>query len=74
MSLKEFPLHRPGIISEIDTTDDGMLQKLVAIGALPRTTIEVLQRRPSFVLRMGYATFAIDDELASCIHVEEENN
>lgn len=71
MSLTEFPLHRRGVISAIDTTDGEMLQKLVAIGALPEVPVEVLQRRPSYVLRMGHATFAVDEEIASCIRVED---
>jgi Fe2+ transport system protein FeoA len=70
MSLKEFPLHRPGVISEIETGDSELLSKLLTIGALPHTEVELLQRRPTFVIRMGYSTFAVDEELASCIYLK----
>ena len=70
MSLTDFPLHRRGVISAIDMTDGEMLQKLIAIGALPDIAVEVLQRRPSYVLRIGHATVAVDDAIASCVRVE----
>ena len=70
MSLKEFPLGRTGVIADIDTRDSELLNKLLTIGALPQTEVELLQKRPTFVIRMGYSTFAVDEELASCITVQ----
>lgn len=71
MSLKEFPEGRTGVIAEIDTHDPELLNKLLTIGALPQTEVELLQKRPTFVIRMGYSTFAVDEELASCITVQK---
>ena len=69
MSLKEFPIHRSGVISNIDTHDSELLNTLLTIGALPHTEVELLQKQPTYVLRMGYSTFALDEELAACISV-----
>jgi Fe2+ transport system protein FeoA len=71
MSLKEFPLHHTGVIAGIDTRDSDLMGKLLTIGALPHTEVELLQRYPTFVIRMGYSTFAVDEELAACISIRE---
>lgn len=43
--------------------------RLSALGLLPGAELEVVQRFPAFVLRMGYAEIAIDEGLASVVHV-----
>jgi Fe2+ transport system protein FeoA len=43
--------------------------RLGALGVLPGIELEVVQRFPAFVLRMGYAEIAIDEGLASVIRV-----
>jgi Fe2+ transport system protein FeoA len=42
---------------------------LGALGVLPGRELEVVQRFPAFVLRMGYAEIAIDEALASTVRV-----
>lgn len=70
MSLKDLPLHKVGVISDVDSHDNEVLKILVTIGALPQTELELLQKRPTYVIRMGYSTFAIDESLAGHIRVE----
>ncbi|MBI2403138.1 MAG: FeoA domain-containing protein, partial [Gemmatimonadetes bacterium] len=42
---------------------------LVALGVLPGVEVTLLQRYPAFVMRIGHAEFAVDDELARRVHV-----
>jgi len=43
--------------------------KLAALGVLPGVELELIQRFPAFVFRIGYADLAVDTELASGIRV-----
>lgn len=43
--------------------------KLSALGVLPGTELEVVQRFPAYVLAMGYAEIAIDETLARTVRV-----
>lgn len=43
--------------------------KLAALGALPGVELELIQRFPAFVFRIGYAELAVDTELAGRIRV-----
>jgi DtxR family Mn-dependent transcriptional regulator len=42
---------------------------LAAMGVLPGAYVELVQRFPAFVFRLGYAEFGVDEELASRIRV-----
>lgn len=44
--------------------------RLAALGVLPGVEIELVQRSPVFVFRLGYAEFAVDAALADRIRVE----
>ncbi|MBI4541273.1 MAG: ferrous iron transport protein A [Gemmatimonadetes bacterium] len=46
--------------------------KLAAMGVLPGSAVELRQRYPAFVFRMGHSEFAVDRELASRIRVRRE--
>ena len=69
MRLSELELDRKATISHLETQDKVMLQKIIAIGALPNTGIKLIQKFPSYVFQIGKSQFAIDKELASCIYV-----
>jgi len=69
MRLSELELDRKATISHLETQDKVMLQKIIAIGALPGTDIKLIQKFPSYVFQIGKSQFAIDKELASCIYV-----
>lgn len=56
-------------ISYLQTTQTEMLQKIIAMGALPKTKITLVQKFPSYVFQIGKTQFAIDEELAACIYV-----
>lgn len=46
--------------------------KLAAMGVVPGAEVELLQRFPAFVFRIGCAEFAVDEELAGLIRVRRE--
>lgn len=58
-----------GKIAYIHTNNSQMLSKLMAIGALPGTSLVLLQRFPSYLIKIGHSQFAIDKSLAEQIHV-----
>jgi len=42
---------------------------VAALGALPGIELELVQRFPAFVFRIGYAEVAVDTKLAESIRV-----
>jgi len=69
MLLSELELDKKATISYLETQDKVMLQKIIAIGALPGADIKLIQKFPSYVFQIGKSQFAIDKELASSIYV-----
>ena len=61
--------HQGGHIAYIHMHDPKRLQKLMAMGMLPGTSITLLRRFPSFVFEAGHSQFAVDEEIASDIYV-----
>ncbi len=58
-----------GTIAYIQMNDPQRLQKLMAMGILPGEKITLLQRSPSYVFRVGFSQFAVDEEIAADIYV-----
>lgn len=69
MPLNELEINKKAKISYLQTQDRNVIQKIIAIGALPKVEILLIQRFPSYVLQIGKSQFAIDKELASHIYV-----
>lgn len=69
LPLTEVASGQKAVIAYLHTENRDRLQKLLAIGALPQTRVTVLQRKPTVVLEIGKSQFAIDEELASHVHV-----
>lgn len=67
--LPELGLHKKARIAFLQTDNRDMLKKIIAMGALPKTDITLLQKFPSYVFRIDKSQFAVDRELASCIYV-----
>lgn len=72
MSLKDLEINKKAKISYLQTHDKDALQKIIAIGALPNTEVTLLQKFPSYILKMGKSQFAVDKELASQVYVRME--
>lgn len=58
-----------GCITCLQDPGSARAAKVAALGALPGIELELVQRFPAFVFRIGYAEVAIDTELAECIRV-----
>lgn len=69
MPLTQLKVNKKAKISYLQTQDRDILQKLIAMGTLPKTEIMITQKFPSYVFQIGKSQFTIDKELASCIYV-----
>ena len=67
--LSELEPGESGVIAYLHTDDKDALQKLLAMGALPGTEITLCQSTPSIVFEIGRSQFAVDEELASRVHI-----
>lgn len=67
--LTELEQNRKARVAYLHTHNRDALQKLIAVGVLPKTELTLLQQSPSIVLQIGRSQFAIDEELASHVHV-----
>lgn len=71
---KEIPLIQlevgeTAVIHNIETKDKKVMNKLMAFGVLPGLEIELIQKFPSNVIKMGNTTIAADDNIAKSIIV-----
>ncbi len=48
------------------------VRRLVALGVMPGSLLEISQTWPAIVFRMGFSEFAVDAELAATIVVQVE--
>jgi DtxR family Mn-dependent transcriptional regulator len=58
-----------GKIAYLRTKESKELQKLMAMGMLPGTPIQLIRNFPSYVFQMGYTQFAVDRQIAHEIFV-----
>lgn len=58
-----------GKIAYLHSKDFKKIQKLMSMGIIPGASIELTRRFPSFVFRVGYSQFAVDEEMAKDIYV-----
>lgn len=62
--LTEFRPGEEGEIAYLQTDDGTIMQKLMAMGVLPGSRIQLVASFPSYIFRVGYSEFAIDATLA----------
>ena len=60
---------RKGVISCLTNPDHPRTARLASLGLVPGVQIKLVQRYPAFVLRVGYAEIALDEELAGLVRV-----
>jgi DtxR family Mn-dependent transcriptional regulator len=63
-----------GTVAYLSTRDHRAVQKMMAMGILPGTTIKLIRRFPSYVFQVGYSQFALDRPLAEMIYVHWSKN
>jgi DtxR family Mn-dependent transcriptional regulator len=69
MPLSEAKAGQRAVVVYLQTGNRDALQKLIAMGILPKTPVRVIQQKPTLVFEMGKSQFAIDHALASHIFV-----
>lgn len=67
--LSELPLGGRGVISCLQHPGSRSGGRLAAMGVLPGVEIELVQRYPAFVFRLGFSEFAVDEGMAGHIRV-----
>ena len=58
-----------GSVVRIQTNNGARLHKLTAMGLLPGMPVELMQRYPSYLIKVGQTQLAIDREMALAIYV-----
>lgn len=58
-----------GTVAYLATRDNREVQKLMAMGVLPGSAIQLIRRFPSYVFQVGYSQFTVDRPLAELIYV-----
>jgi DtxR family Mn-dependent transcriptional regulator len=58
-----------GKVAYLHTTNNKKLQKLIAMGILPGVSIQLLQKFPSYALKIGHSQVAMDREMAEGIRI-----
>jgi Fe2+ transport system protein FeoA len=59
-----------GTVAELEAGNgDGTMPKLLALGILPGCRVEMLQRFPSFLFRIGHTQVATDRRIAGAVRV-----
>lgn len=56
-------------VTGLSRVDSPSTAHLVALGVVPGAVLTLVQRYPAFVVQIGHAEFALDQELAGRIHV-----
>ena len=72
VALTEFRPGETGEIAYLAASDDRKMQKLMSMGVLPGTSVQLLRNYPSYIFKVGQSEFAVDQELASEIFVRKE--
>jgi DtxR family Mn-dependent transcriptional regulator len=67
--LSELKPDQSGDVAYLQINNLGHLRKITAMGVLPGGKIRLLRRSPSLVFECDYSQFAVDENLASIIHV-----
>jgi len=68
-ALADMSPRQAGVIAYIHARRRPMLQRLLAMGAVPGAPVMLLQRFPSFVFQLGQGQVAVDRETARDIYV-----
>jgi len=67
--LSEMEAGQKGRIMYIHTHGESSIKKLMAMGVLPGLDVSLIQKRPSFVFRVGQTQIAVDVDIAGEIFV-----
>ena len=58
-----------GEVAYLHSPETTLLNKLMSLGVVPGSKVELIQTSPSYAFQAGESQFAVDREMASCIYV-----
>jgi DtxR family transcriptional regulator, Mn-dependent transcriptional regulator len=67
--LTELKSGETGEIAYLAASDGKKMQKLMSMGVLPGSQLNLMQTFPSYIFKVGNSQFAVDDNLAREIHI-----
>jgi len=70
LPLTQLPTGAQARIVQVVHDHDGHWRKLSALGVVPGAMLYLQQRFPTYAIRVGLSTIAVDTLLASLIYVE----
>jgi Fe2+ transport system protein FeoA len=68
-TLEDLPVDREGEVVALDLRNNPQLAKLSAYGLTPGSRVQVRQRWPEYVIRVGETELAMEGSVAASIHV-----
>jgi len=68
-ALSDLAPGQSGVIAYIHGRQRGMMQRMLAMGAVPGTPVTLVQRFPSYVFEIGQRQVAVDGDIARDIYV-----
>jgi DtxR family Mn-dependent transcriptional regulator len=71
VSLDKLPPGEVGRVMYVETQSHRRLDKLASFGLVPGALVTMHQRRPSLVVRIGETQLAMDELVASSVHVQK---
>lgn len=71
IALKDAPLYEKLTVTEIKNTGNPGITRLASMGIIPGTHLELIQKKPCPIFKIGSGRLAIDKELASVIKVKK---
>ncbi len=69
--LPNLKIGAKAIVNKIETTDEGIIGHLMALGVLQGVTIMLERRFPSYVVMVGRSRIALDEATAKTIYVTQ---
>ncbi len=71
VALTELKAGERGEIAYLSATDVSKMQKLMSMGVLPGSDLQVTRTFPSYIFKVGHSEFAVDAELAREIFIRK---
>ena len=71
MKLTKLNNNETAVIKNISTKNDNKLQKLIRLGIIPGKKIRLIQKFPTYLVRINHSLLTFDKELANEIIVEK---
>lgn len=71
MNLHEYKINQELIIVDLITKDDDKIKKLLSLGVIPGKKIRIIQKKPTYLVKINYSLLTFDNDLADIIRVRK---